>query len=148
VVGAVRADHPPVEEFTMPVAYRRLLPSLLVLSLGVPALAEEGDAAGVGAAAWFEHCAVCHGRDGRGDGPYVPMLRTAPPDLTQLARANGGEFPHERALRVVDGRDLPLAHGTADMPIWGRVLSEAGESDTGVRLRVRDVVAYLRTLQE
>ena len=108
---------------------------------------EVGDAAGVGAAAWFEHCTVCHGRTGTGDGPFVPLLRVPPPDITTLAARHGGEFPADRAQAVVDGRDLPAAHGTADMPIWGQVLSDAGETAAGVNQRVRDVVAYLRSLQ-
>ncbi|MEQ8230316.1 MAG: cytochrome C [Gammaproteobacteria bacterium] len=125
-----------------------LIPVLLAAVVALPvAAAEEGDALGVGQAAWYEHCTVCHGRDGSGDGPFVPLLRTAPPDLTVLARDNGGEFPLDRVLRAVDGRNLPLAHGGGDMPLWGRVLSAAGECEERVRSRVVDVVAWLRTLQ-
>ncbi len=117
-----------------------LLPSSVALA--------EGDAMGVGEAAWIEHCAVCHGRSGEGDGPFVPMLRTPPPDLTGLARANGGSFPELQVRGAVDGRGMPGAHGTAEMPIWGRRWREVGESEAGVKARLIAVIAYLRTLQK
>lgn len=112
------------------------------------AMAEQGDPMGVGEAAWLEHCAVCHGRDGSGGGVFVPMLRTQPPDITLLAQRNGGDFPENRVRSSVDGRRMPLAHGTTDMPIWGVRWQRAGESKVGVRSRIIDVVAYLRTLQK
>jgi len=31
---------------------------------------------------WLEHCAGCHGADGRGDGPAAAWLRPRPTDLT------------------------------------------------------------------
>jgi len=123
-----------------------VFPVLLALAASA-AGAEEGDALGVGQAAWYEHCTVCHGKDGTGGGPFVPLLREAPPDLTVLARDNGGEFPAAAVRAAVDGRDMPLAHGTSDMPLWGKLLREAGECEERTRSRVADVVAWLRTLQ-
>ena len=38
------------------------------------------------------HCAACHGRTGRGDGPMVSVLTTAPPDLTTLAKRRAAVF--------------------------------------------------------
>lgn len=64
------------------------------------------------------NCAVCHGTDAKGNGPVVDMLRKRPPDLTQLARQNGGVFPIARLYEVIDGQNVP-SHGTRDMPIWG-----------------------------
>ncbi len=129
----------------------RLLTHLVLVApvafLAAPVAADDGDALGVGQAAWYEHCTVCHGADGRGGGPFVPLLREPPPDLTVLARANGGEFPTAAVRAAVDGRDMPLAHGTSDMPLWGQVLREAGECEERTRSRVADVVAWLRTLQ-
>lgn len=127
-------------------AISRLFPVLLALAT-TSVVAEEGDALGVGQAAWYEHCTVCHGADGTGGGPFVPLLREAPPDLTVLARDNGGEFPAAAVRAAVDGRDMPLAHGTSDMPLWGKLLREAGECEERTRSRVGDVVAWLRTLQ-
>ncbi len=35
-----------------------------------------------GAELWLDHCAGCHGAEGRGDGPAAAWLRPRPPDLT------------------------------------------------------------------
>ena len=65
------------------------------------------------------NCASCHGHGGKGDGPLTELLTKRPPDLTQLARRNGGVFPLTRMYDVIDGADVP-AHGGRDMPVWGR----------------------------
>jgi mono/diheme cytochrome c family protein len=38
------------------------------------------------------YCAVCHGVDGKGNGPAAEALRVRPPDLTTLAKKNGGKI--------------------------------------------------------
>jgi cbb3-type cytochrome oxidase subunit 1/cbb3-type cytochrome oxidase cytochrome c subunit len=55
---------------------------------GAPAI-EPGDTAAEGRGLWTNHCAGCHGHDGRGDGPAAEWLSPAPTDLTthQLAPA-------------------------------------------------------------
>jgi hypothetical protein len=58
-------------------------------------------------------------RDGKG-GIYVDFLKSTPPDLTQLTKANGGVFPLERVYGAIDGRQQVKSHGTREMPIWGR----------------------------
>ena len=75
---------------------------------------------GPGAEEFRLNCAVCHGMEGRGDGPMVQELTTQPKDLTRLAADNGGVFPLERVYRVIDSRQPVAGHGTQDMPIWGR----------------------------
>ncbi|MBZ5572099.1 MAG: cytochrome c [Acidobacteriia bacterium] len=47
------------------------------------------------------YCAVCHGNDGKGGGPAAEALKVPPPDLTVLARKNGGK-------KVLKGSLLPL----------------------------------------
>ena len=37
--------------------------------------------------------AVCHGKDARGNGPMAKQLKAKVPDLTNIAKRNGGEFP-------------------------------------------------------
>jgi mono/diheme cytochrome c family protein len=93
------------------------------------------------------YCAPCHGSDARGQGPVAPVLKTAPPDLTQMARRNGGEFPADRVRAYVTGtgRTLP-AHGPAEMPIWGP-LFRAFETDVRVQERIKNLVQYLASLQ-
>jgi mono/diheme cytochrome c family protein len=92
-------------------------------------------------------CATCHGPDGRGDGPVAAVLKITPTDLATLAK--DGSFPYSRVYRAIDGRDLPLAHGTREMPIWGdrykRALGALGEKD--LHERIDALVKYVETLQ-
>ena len=52
------------------------------------------------------YCAACHGSDGRGNGPVAAGLRTAPADLTLLARGNNGAFPRDRVREFIVGTVL------------------------------------------
>jgi mono/diheme cytochrome c family protein len=69
------------------------------------------------------HCAVCHGLNGAGEGPYASLLSRTMPDLTTLSKRNGGVFPFDRVYEAIDGKQEVQAHGTRDMPIWGRDFS-------------------------
>ena len=67
----------------------------------------------------FENnCAVCHGSDAKGKGPYNYYLKTDAPDLTTLAKRNGGVFPVASTFETIEGAGK--GHGTRDMPIWGQ----------------------------
>ncbi len=93
------------------------------------------------------YCQACHGSGGRGDGPVASELRTSPPDLTTLARRNGGAFPRERVRGFVEGTGRPVAaHGTTEMPVWGPMF-RAFESDARVRERIANLVAHVEALQ-
>ena len=96
------------------------------------------------------YCAVCHGEKGKGDGPPAEGLRSAPPDLTLMAKGNGGEYPAEKTARIVDGRKPLDGHGGPDMPIWGDVFkkSGSGSTDEKVKQKIQSVVAFLEWLQE
>jgi len=94
------------------------------------------------------YCAACHGSDGRGHGPVAAALRTPPSDLTLVARRNNGAFPRDGIRDFITGtaRTLP-AHGTTEMPVWGPMF-RAFESDTRVRQRIGNLVAYIEGLQQ
>jgi mono/diheme cytochrome c family protein len=65
----------------------------------------------------YQHCAVCHGADAKGQVPLGAMLKTPPPDLTTLAKRHGGKFPDAYVASVLRaGVPIP-AHGPAEMPI-------------------------------
>jgi mono/diheme cytochrome c family protein len=102
-----------------------------------------------GSYAFRTYCASCHGLDGKGEGPLAENLRFHPPDLTLIAKRNGGEYPTERVHRIVDGRRPLPGHGGPDMPIWGDAFKnpETGFDDGHVKEKIRSVVDYLRTLQ-
>ena len=101
-----------------------------------------------GAALFKAYCAVCHGIDGKGDGPLATSLKAAPSDLTRIAVRNGGVYPSARMGRIISGEE-PIAsgHGTRDMPVWGPIFSQiAWDQDLG-RIRIHNLADYISTLQ-
>ena len=98
------------------------------------------------------YCAVCHGADGKGNGPAAPALKSHPTDLTMLAKKNGGTFPAAHVTTTLEfGVENP-AHGSKDMPIWGdlfKTLHPAGSNTSAlIRLRVSNITDYLKTIQQ
>jgi mono/diheme cytochrome c family protein len=94
------------------------------------------------------YCASCHGREGKGDGPVASALNRRPPDLTTIARRNGGRFPTDRVERFVTGdREPTLAHGSADMPVWGPIFQALDPQDRMNRIRIENVVAFIESIQ-
>jgi mono/diheme cytochrome c family protein len=102
-----------------------------------------------GAYAYRTYCASCHGTDGKGEGPLAQNLRFHPPDLTELAKKNGGEYPADKVNRIIDGRSPLKGHGGPEMPIWGDAFKNAdtGYDEQTVKDKIRSIVDYLRTLQ-
>ncbi|MBI4693477.1 MAG: cytochrome c [Gammaproteobacteria bacterium] len=103
-----------------------------------------------GKARYLQECAFCHGDDAKGNGPFALLLKKQPTDLTRLAQANGGQFPFDKVFASVDGRTRPLAHGTAEMPIWGQEwrLEEGAGAEAALRGRLLEVMMYLRSIQQ
>lgn len=100
-------------------------------------------------------CASCHGLNGKGAGPVADLLRRSPPDLTQLARKNGGILPMDRLYDSITGDGMP-AHGSRDMPVWGPIYrADAASyyydipynSESYVRARVLSLLEYINRLQ-
>jgi mono/diheme cytochrome c family protein len=106
---------------------------------------------GPGQKLYVRHCAVCHGLSGAGDGPFAGILRVAPADLTGIAARRSGRFPDDEIARIVDGRLVPPAHGTREMPVWGRWLgkpiADGVTADEVARGEILALVEYLKTLQ-
>ncbi len=107
-----------------------------------------------GRGTYMRDCAVCHGKDGKGDGPYASMLTKKPADLTQLSKKNNGTFPAPRLARIIDGREEVAAHGTRDMPIWGERFAAASRAagsnpaPTIASQRIQLLLQFLNTIQE
>jgi mono/diheme cytochrome c family protein len=96
------------------------------------------------------YCATCHGGDARGNGPVASALKTPPPDLTRLARRNGGNFPRGRVVQFVAGGGTTLrgAHGSTEMPVWGPIFTVLDPSDERWALiRIENIVQYLESIQ-
>ena len=94
------------------------------------------------------YCAVCHGKDAKGGGPAAPALKTAPPDLTGLAKKSGGTYPSAHVAAVIRGQADLVSHGSKDMPVWGPLFSSISQGhQTEVQQRVSNLVAYIGSLQ-
>jgi len=94
------------------------------------------------------YCASCHGRDGNGKGPVAPALRVPPPDLTRIAARNDGVFPKARIEALLTGdRNIPPAHGSSDMPVWGPIFSALDSNDRMNRVRIANIVDYIASIQ-
>jgi mono/diheme cytochrome c family protein len=134
--------------------------TMLTVVSGNFALAQSTDK-GIPAADEYQNsCAVCHGPNGKGDGPMALFLTVKPPDLTTLAEKNRGNFPFEKVMRVIDGRGEIGAHGTRTMPIWGdRYLAESSAAymqepyrsytaEPFVRARILELTYYIQSIQK
>jgi mono/diheme cytochrome c family protein len=159
IVPASRRWRGPTREEVM---RRSQLALLFVASLGgaasgsgqqavPPGVAQPGSPIALvgGAYSFRTYCASCHGVDAKGDGPLAENLRFHPPDLTLIAKRNGGEFPTEKVTQIVDGRKPLKGHGGTEMPVWGDALrnAETGYDEASVKAKIRDVVDYLKTVQ-
>jgi mono/diheme cytochrome c family protein len=94
------------------------------------------------------HCAACHGLDATGGGPLVPALKTKVPDLTVLAKDNGGQFPSARVLRTILGDDVLISHGSREMPIWGPIFHQVEADQDFGNVRLQNLVKYLESIQK
>ncbi len=114
----------------------------------------------LGKAQFDQHCAVCHGLQGAGDGPLADLLTVPAENLATLAQRNGGRFPRLDVYQAIDGRRGIRAHGTDQMPIWGNrfnadaleaVLDKNIPHDVNVEEivhgRIMSLVHYIETLQ-
>jgi mono/diheme cytochrome c family protein len=102
------------------------------------------------------NCVACHGATGKGDGYFAQNLKMPVPDLTTIQQRNGGVFPADRMIEIIDGRQALKGHGPRQMPIWGTTYTEkaanyyrgfAYDSEQFVRTRVLALTDYLYQLQ-
>lgn len=94
------------------------------------------------------YCAVCHGIDGRGNGPAAAALKQALPVLTLLSKNNGGKFPFFRVSSVIQGDAGISAHGSREMPMWGDAFRTINRDESLVKLRVHNLTQYLASIQK
>src|ERR1039457_5867602 len=56
------------------------------------------------------YCAVCHGKDAKGNGPASSALKKTPADLTTLTVRNKGKFPELRIYSTIQGDSRSEEH--------------------------------------
>ena len=133
-----------------------------IAMVGLASLPAPAHAAGTLAAGrknFMTWCAPCHGASGTGNGPVASELTRKPADLTLIARNAGGAVSKARVKRYIDGRTMPRAHGTPQMPVWGRVFSlqaiaggllqeDRKGIEANVNERLDSLMIYLKTIQK
>lgn len=98
---------------------------------------------------YLTYCAVCHGKTGVGNGPMASVLKTQVPNLTKIAKRNGGAFPFSRVQKIVDGTEsMGLGHGTREMPIWGPIFSRVADDRDYSKVRIYNLTKYLESIQK
>ena len=113
----------------------------------------------VGKELFQQRCSTCHGVDAKGTGLQGPMAiydpqstdparRGPPADLTALSEQNAGKFPAERVKNAISFNGSIPAHGSPDMPAWGDVFYSLKADPKLLERRVRDLTAYIQSIQE
>jgi mono/diheme cytochrome c family protein len=122
----------------------------LAVVLGTGASASAGDEH-PGYPVYRQYCAVCHGLEADGDGPVAPVLKQAPADLRMLGQRYGLPLPEQKLIDFIDGREMPVAHGTREMPVWGKRLlggvPPSAGSESLKRGMIYAIVGYLDSIQ-
>ena len=74
---------------------------------------------------YAQHCAVCHGPNGRGNGPAAPSLRPRPRDFSggvfKIKSTPDSERPTLDDVRRTIKQGMP----GSSMPSWGDILTDA-----------------------
>jgi mono/diheme cytochrome c family protein len=110
---------------------------------------------------YAEYCASCHGADGKGS----TKADAKGPDLTTIAKRNGGKFPFYDVMLTISGRSptgqnedtsLPGSaskpHGDGKMPSWGQIFAQQ-EGSTPLDLQLQAtgkimlITEYLQSIQ-
>lgn len=99
-----------------------------------------------GRALYQDHCAVCHGLDGQGQGPLTAAMKIIPADLTRISNKHGGTFPKAKIADVIRNGGNVLGHGSSAMLPWGVYFSERRKPEVG-KARIKALVAYIKSLQ-
>lgn len=96
---------------------------------------------------FLRYCSACHGAQADGKGPVANVLTPPPPDLTRL-RSKFGHPLGTRFVAYVLGTTMPRAHGTSDMPVWGRNLAGPDGNDGEAVGLIWRIAGYLQSIQK
>jgi mono/diheme cytochrome c family protein len=102
-----------------------------------------------GAKIFQNHCAMCHGADGRGHGPDSVVLKHPVPDLTLISQRSGGTFPYQRVRGIIEGKERGLpAHVEREMPIWGPIFHEIESDQDWGEVRLDAITKHTESIQQ
>lgn len=94
------------------------------------------------------HCSPCHGAEGKGDGPMATVMKMKMPDLTLLAKNNGGQFPAVKVRKTITGDDVVASHGSREMPVWGPIFHQVEDDRDFGNVRVENLLKFLQSIQQ
>ena len=132
-----------------------LFTATVLLSLPVLVV---GEMDSIGKLEFQKNCAACHGMDGTGrNAPFLDFMKKSPPDLTMIAKRNGGTYPYKQVFTLIQDPAGNRAHGSADMPVWGERYGMEVNEQYGslaprfakeVEARILELVFYLASIQK
>ena len=122
----------------------------LLLLLGDASCTTHTRSSPSGSALYAANCAGCHGRYADGTGPVSADMSV--PDLRYLAADNGGVFPGNTIVAIIDGRSAKQAHIARQMPVWGDVFASREGADASAEAtataKIQALVTYLESIQQ
>ena len=106
--------------------------------------ASQNNQGSIGETTYLAYCALCHGIGGA-PGMFADALKKAAPDLTELAKRNGGRFPDEKVSEII--RDGGIGgHGTMRLLSWEKYFRRDSSAERADQL-VQELTEYLKQHQ-
>jgi cbb3-type cytochrome c oxidase subunit III len=113
---------------------------LTLIAVTAPEVSANPPPAYEGRKLYVSYCQLCHGTDGKGDGPLAKVMKISPADLTTTVRSRSDTILTKiitgEGRQTITGRDRHNLLSEA-MPEWKDVFSES---------QVSALIAYLRFL--
>lgn len=117
---------------------KAIIPPALLFLLGAEAALAEPPPAYEGRRLYASYCQLCHGTEGRGDGPLAKSMGLAPSDLTTTIRARSDAI----LTKIITGEGAPTITGRARhdlisdaMPEWRDIFDDE---------EITSLIAWLR----
>jgi len=79
----------------------------------------------------------------KGSGPFGVALSSS----SLLRRSTGGKFSASDVEGIIMGTSAMASHGSREMPIWGPVFQSLAPDNSVVKLRVSNLIDYVKSIQ-